>query len=353
MLLEVRDLTVNFSSEYGVAEVLDGVNFSINEGEVMGLVGESGCGKTTLARSILGVLPPAADVMGGEIILRGENLLQKTPDDLSSTFRGSIASFIPQDPYGSFNPVFTVGDQIMDVMKWKSPLLRKDNEFSGERMAPALFRRYPKVRHKADLHSVIQMLQDVQIPDPERALKKLPHEFSGGQRQRLMIAMALLTEPELIIADEPTTALDVITQAQILVLLRRMVKERNISVIFTTHDLATAYEFCDRISVMYAGQEVEVANTEDFFNHPAHPYTVRLLASIPGADRTFVGIPGEFPALIGPPNGCRFHPRCEFAADQCRKSRPPGEEIGDAHMLRCFYPVVQRTGAQSDAESPS
>lgn len=338
MLLQVRDLTVHFSSDQGVAEVLDAVNFSLQEGEVMGLVGESGCGKTTLAHAILGVLPPSADIKSGEVLFRGDDLLSQSSEHLSASFRGKLASFIPQDPYGSFNPVFTVGDQIMEVMKWNSPLLRQGREYADERMPQSLFKHYPKVRYEADSAAVIHMLQAVQIPEPEKALKKLPHEFSGGQRQRLMIAMALLTEPKIIIADEPTTALDVTTQAQVLKLLRRMVKERNISVLFTTHDLAVAYEICDRISVMYAGQEVETANTEDFFSRPAHPYTARLLNSLPRADGSFVGIPGEFPALIGPPGGCRFHPRCEFASEQCRELRPDSEQIGENHMLRCFHP---------------
>jgi peptide/nickel transport system ATP-binding protein len=185
---------------------------------------------------------------------------------------------------------------------------------------------------------VVELLRAVQIPEPERALRRLPHEFSGGQRQRLMIAMALLPQPDLIIADEPTTALDVTIQAQILRLLRQLVKERGVSVLFTTHDLGTAHEICDRIVVMYAGQEMESAPTDRFFAHPRHPYTRRLLESLPDPRGEIRDIPGEVPALIDPPPGCRFHPRCDAATADCRATRPAESGRGE-HRVRCYHPA--------------
>ena len=180
----------------------------------------------------------------------------------------------------------------------------------------------------------------MQIPEPARALRRLPHEFSGGQRQRLMIAMALLPRPDLIIADEPTTALDVTIQAQILKLLRALVKERGVSVLFTTHDLGTAHEICDRVVVMYAGQEMEAAPTDAFFGHPVHPYTRRLLASVPRADGELRDIPGEVPSLVTPPSGCRFHPRCDYATAECREQQPPPRMLAADHAVRCHHPVT-------------
>ena len=258
-----------------MAQVLDRISLDIGPGEVVGLVGESGCGKTTLARTILGVLPAgAARIRGGAIRFQGRPPAGG-PRAVNEQIRGRAITFIPQDPWSSLSPLFTVGTQIMDLMKWKSPRARDGAGPS------ALFGRYPRARRRADREAVLDVLRAVQIPEPERALRRLPHEFSGGQRQRLMIAMALLPRPDLIIADEPTTALDVTIQAQILRLLRALVKERGVSVLFTTHDLGTAYEICDRVVVMYAGQEMESAPTDAFFERPAHPYTRRLLDSLP------------------------------------------------------------------------
>jgi len=327
-LLTVSDLQVSFAVEAGLARVLDHVNFRIKAGEIVGLVGESGCGKTTLARAILGVLPGnSARIGSGRIDFDGRNLLEADPVDLARDVRGRQIAFVPQDPFSSFNPVFTIGAQIEELMKWKSP-------------APgAGSRYYARSRRKADRERVLQLLRTVQLPDPEGILRKYPHEVSGGQRQRLMIAMALLPEPKLIIADEPTTALDVTIQAQILKLLRRIATERQVAVLFTTHDLGTAYEICDRVTVMYAGQEVESAPAGAFFQAPRHPYTNRLLASLPSPDRGVSGIPGQIPGLIEPPSGCRFHPRCDFATDACRAARPGVTQFGQGHEARCHHPV--------------
>ena len=329
-LLRVTDLEVGFSTDGGFARVLDFVNLSIGKGEIVGLVGESGCGKTTLARAILGVLPENSAVIGsGRIEFSGPNLLSEDQATLASTVRGRQITFIPQDPFSSFNPVFTIGAQIDELMKWKSPNLP-----SG-----SATRWYSRRRRRDDRARVLDLLRVVQLPDPEGILAKYPHQVSGGQRQRLMIAMALLPEPRLIIADEPTTALDVTIQAQILKLLRSLATERGVSVLFTTHDLGTAYEICDRITVMYAGQDVESAPSDEFFASPAHPYTNRLLGSLPSQKRAISGIPGSIPGLIDPPTGCRFHPRCDRATDQCRSARPDITDRGVQHILRCFHPV--------------
>jgi peptide/nickel transport system ATP-binding protein len=335
-LLAVRDLEVSYVTDRGPARVLDRISLTIAAGEVVGLVGESGCGKTTLARAVLGVLPPgAARVHGGEIIFKGRDLLREDRHLVNDRVRGRAITFIPQDPFTSFNPVFTIGTQLMDLMRWKSP--RRGPESEGW---AGWLRGYPHARHQADRAAVLDILRAVQIPEPARALGRLPHEFSGGQRQRLMIAMALLPRPDLIIADEPTTALDVTIQAQILRLLRQLVKDRSVSVLFTTHDLGTAHEICDRVVVMYAGQEMEAAPTDAFFSRPAHPYTRRLLQSLPSADGEIRDIPGEVPSLVAPPRGCRFHPRCDHATEACSVALPEASLVGAEHEVRCHHPLV-------------
>jgi peptide/nickel transport system ATP-binding protein len=341
-LLEVRNLTVHIDSDDGVARVLDQVNLTINQGEVVGLVGESGCGKTTLARTILGLLPrPQSRVESGEVNFKGEDLLALSFEHMQRNVRGRGITFIPQDPFGSLNPVFTLGDQVRELMKWRSPYQRKQSEDAISRWWPDLARSYPRHRRAKDRQAIFEMLEEVQIHDPEAALRKYPHEFSGGQRQRLLIAMAMLPQPQLIIADEPTTALDVTIQAQILKLLRRLVKERSISVLFTTHDLGTAYEICDRIVVMYAGQEVEAAPTQTFFARPKHHYTQQLLDSLPDPQKELHDIPGQIPSPLDAPPGCRFHPRCMAAAQDCRTIRPPDTLLNPNHTYRCFHPVVR------------
>ena len=335
-LLSVRDLEVNYHTERGVVRALDGVSLAIGQGEVVGLVGESGCGKSTLARAILGVLPaPASEVVTGTILFAGQNLLDLSSVEVGRRIRSRRIAFIPQDPFGSLNPLFTIGQQMTDLMQWKSPVA-PDKPGRGW---PTLLAPYPAQRKAQDRQAILDMLESVQIPEPAQVLSKLPHELSGGQRQRIVIAMALLPQPELIIADEPTTALDVTIQAQILRLLHREVKRRGVSVLFTTHDLGTAWEICDRVVVMYAGQEVEVAPNEAFFAAPRHPYTAKLLQSLPRADGVAQDIPGEIPSLIAPPAGCRFNPRCEHASAPCRTTRPP--TVGGDHKVRCYHPVAQ------------
>ena len=338
-LLSVRELEVEFATDQGIARVLDRISLDIGRAEVVGLVGESGCGKTTLARTILGILPQGGGLIRrGEIHFKGRDLLREDPALVNEEVRGRAITFIPQDPWSSMSPLFTVGAQIMDLMKWKSPRRWGGGESTPGRW-PALFRGYPRARRRDDRAAVLDILRAAQIPEPERTLGRLPHELSGGQRQRLMIAMALLPRPDLIIADEPTTALDVTIQAQILRLLRALVKERGVSVLFTTHDLGTAHEICDRVVVMYAGQEMESAPTDAFFQRPAHPYTRRLLDSVPSADGEIRDIPGEVPSLIGPPPGCRFHPRCDYATPECRHGRPLAQAVAGEHRVRCYHPL--------------
>jgi peptide/nickel transport system ATP-binding protein len=327
-LLSVRDVSVAFSTENGVARVLDEVSLTIRRGEIMGLVGESGCGKTTLARTILGALPPNARASGTAIAFDGRDLLTVDPREAAGEIRGRAITFVPQDPFSAFNPLFTVGDQISELMRWKSPDRGQWENF------------YSRARRRSDRDRVMTLLRRVQLPDPERLLKKYPHELSGGQRQRLMIAMALLPEPRLVIADEPTTALDVTIQAQILMLLRQLAVERGVSVLLTTHDLGTAWEICDRVTVMYAGQALETAPIDAFFNAPALPYTRLLLDSLPSGDAPLRGIPGDVPNLVAPPPGCRFHPRCPRASEVCHVSRPPVSEPAPGHQVRCHHALV-------------
>lgn len=344
-LLEVDGLSLGFEGEAGFAHILDGVRLQMRPGEIRGLVGESGCGKTTLANAILGVLPRhSLSVRGGTIRFRGIDMLDQGATVEQARVRGRNVTFIPQDPFTSFNPVFTIGQQIDELMKWKSP----DRE--GEPHRPALLTRYPRARRRTDRTRVLDTLAAVQLPQPDEILRKYPHEVSGGQRQRLMIAMALLPEPDLIIADEPTTALDVTIQAQILGLLRRLAAERGAAVLLTTHDLGSAYEICDSITVMYAGQDVESAPVGEFFTAPRHPYTGRLLASRPEGSGGMTGIPGELPSFYAPPAGCRFAPRCNRATDVCAV-HPERKHPGPNHVVSCYHPLDARGTEAAAAEA--
>ncbi|MGO4406250.1 ABC transporter ATP-binding protein [Bosea sp. RAF48] len=321
-LLDIQALSLGFRTEKGLAKVLDRIDLSVKPGEIVGLVGESGCGKSTLARAILGTLPEGqTEINSGHIRLDGVDML--SGGKAAEHLRGRVVTFVPQDPFASFNPLFRIGTQIHDLMRFKAP---RDEKGSFGRS------------RKADEASAIAMLDAVQLPQPKAILDKYPHQLSGGQRQRVMIAMALLPQPRMIIADEPTTALDVTVQAQILGLLRRLAVERGVSVLFTTHDLGAAWEICDRVVVMYAGQTAEIAPREQFFGDPRHPYTRMLLDSLPAPGRDPVGIPGGVPSPLNAPNGCRFNPRCPRATDVCHDSRPTLIAEPNGHAVACHHP---------------
>jgi len=339
-LLAIRDLTLGFHTDAGVARVLDGVNLTIQPGQVMGLVGESGCGKTTLARAVLGVLPRhVAEIGGGEIRFKGRDLLALDPIQLGREVCGRQITFIPQDPYGSFNPVFTVGTQIMGIMKWKSPRRRRRDW--ADRLP--LLGTYPRAQRRADRDAVMGLLDAVQLPQPEQVLRKYPHELSGGQRQRLMIAMALLPEPDLVIADEPTTALDVTIQAQILELLAALRRRLDLAILLITHDLGIVRRFGTRLAVMYAGEIVETGPVGEVLAAPLHPYTRALLACVPavaqgGEPPGRLGfLPGVVPSLIGEPAGCQFRNRCAQAEAACA-GEIPRRETGRSRAYRCVLP---------------
>jgi peptide/nickel transport system ATP-binding protein len=326
-ILEINNLVIDFETDQGVVEAIDHLTLSVREGEILGVVGESGCGKTTVARSILGVVPqPPARLRDGEIRFQGEDLLRMSEADLTARVRGKAVTVIPQDPLASLNPLFPIGVQLRDLLRWS----RQGGATGGAR---------------ASHGRIIDLLKAVQLPSPGAQLRKYPHEFSGGQRQRLLIAAALAPEPSLIIADEPTSALDVTVQAQILLLLKSLVKERGASVFLITHDLGVVAKLCDRVAVMYAGQEAEVAPTPSLFRHPSHPYTQKLLDSLPDRQQGEIqGIPGVVPSLIDPPQGCRFHTRCDAAMPVCRQERPSPVELFPDHVVRChLFPAKEGT----------
>jgi peptide/nickel transport system ATP-binding protein len=321
-VLDIRQLTVVYHTEQGDVAALDGVDLSIGEGEIVGLVGESGCGKTTMGKTILGILPrPAGEILSGSIHFKGEDLLALSHKEMNDRVRGRAITLVPQDPFVSFNPVFTIGTQFLDILRHKS--------------APGARGRSSSKDAK---NTVIEFLRQVQVPSAETVIYKFPHEMSGGQRQRTMIAMALAPRPALVIADEPTTALDATIGAQVLELLRGLTKQFQTSVLFITHDLGVAYAICDRIIVMYAGQIMELGGTESLFKRPCHPYTRALLASLPNPRGEIETIPGDIPNLVHPPEGCRFHPRCRFAGERCSEETPEKKQREPGHVVHCFNP---------------
>jgi oligopeptide/dipeptide ABC transporter ATP-binding protein len=310
--LEVSGLKVSIRTDDGVARVLDDVGLTLQRGRILGVVGESGCGKSTLIRAVMGILPKGASVDGGEIWFAGENLLVFSEKELNTAVRSSRIGFIPQDPLLSLNPVFKVGAQLLEIMRWHAPGTRRD--------------------HVARL---VMLLERMQVPDPENALERYPHQFSGGQRQRLLIAAALSCAPELVIADEPTTALDVTTQHQILRLLRELVGEFGLSLLFVTHDFGVVAELCDDLCVIYAGQTVEAGAVESVLRHPSHPYTRALLACHPDRATSFVGIPGMVPSPLARPAGCLFAARCGDVRQGCREAPPPQGTAPSGAEVRC------------------
>jgi oligopeptide/dipeptide ABC transporter ATP-binding protein len=314
-LLAVRDLSIQFFTYQGVVRALENVNLTIQPGEIMGLVGETGCGKSVMARSVLRLIPdPPGKITGGEILFKGENILKARRRRLRE-IRGNRISMIFQEPMSSLNPVYTVGNQMEEVV-----ILHQ------------------KVNRSRAQEICIQMLQQVKMPDPERVLGKYPHELSGGMRQRVMIAMELSCRPDLLIADEPTTALDVTVQGQVLTILDDLVRRIGVSVLFISHDLGVIAQLCGRVSVMYAGKIVETASVRDLFAAPHHPYTEGLLQAIPSVDKdrdSLMVIPGMVPRLINPPGGCRFHPRCTKRFDPCDNIVPKLFEVTPGHEVAC------------------
>ena len=330
-LLDIRNLRLSVRTDEGAAQILDHVALTLAPGCILGVVGESGCGKSTLVRAVLGILPKAATVETGEILFEGEDLLRLDEGELVRRVRGGRIGFIPQDPYLALNPVFTIGSQLLAVMRRHAP-------------APAarLRGRALMRHHRARL---IELLRRVQIPEPENVLDRYPHQFSGGQRQRIMIAGALACSPLLLIADEPTTAIDVTTQLQILRLLRSLAGEFGLAMLFVTHDLGIVAQLCDEITIMYAGQTVESGPADAVLNDPQHPYTRALIACHPDRAKSFVGIPGLVPSPLNPPPGCRFAPRCPDAIEYCLR-RPPHLITGAAHhLVNCRLAEASETAA--------
>lgn len=336
-MLEVSDLHVHFHTFAGTARVLDGISFTLGEADTLGLVGESGCGKSVTAQAIIGLLPrPAAEVVRGTIHFAGEDLLAKTETEMR-VLRGSRISMAFQDPMSYLNPVFTIGEQITDAILTH----RTDGPPHALRLAA---RRWSRRAMREARRNAVELLRRVNIPQPDERLDAYPHEFSGGMRQRVLLAMALAGSPQLLLADEPTTALDVTIQAQILRLLRGLRDSTGIAILLISHDLGVVSRLCRRVAVMYAGTIVESAEVARLFRSPLHPYTQGLLRSIPRnvrREQALEGIPGTIPNLMSPPSGCRFHPRCPKAMDVCRTVKPVPIDVEPGHAVSChLYPAA-------------
>lgn len=316
-ILEVKDLRVHFKTFAGDVQAVRGVNFHVKKGEVVAIVGESGCGKSVTAHTIMKLIPtPPGKIVSGQILFNGEDLVPKTQEQMAK-IRGKEIGMVSQDPMTSLNPTLTIGTQIGEVLKVHQGLT---GEAARQRM--------------------IELLTMVGINQPEKRLKQYPHEFSGGMRQRVLIAIALACNPQLLIADEPTTALDVTIQAQILELLKELQNKLHMSVIIITHDLGVVAGFSERVVVMYAGKVVEEGKTEEIFYEAKHPYTWGLLKSVPRLDQDrsipLVPITGRPPDLINPPKGCAFWPRCEHAMKICALHEPPEVEVSPGHRVSCW-----------------
>jgi oligopeptide/dipeptide ABC transporter ATP-binding protein len=321
-LLQVKDLQTSFFTPEGEVRAIDGVSFEIDEGKTIGLVGESGCGKSVTSLSIMRLVPsPPGKIVGGEIFYRGRDLLRINNEQMRK-IRGNEISMIFQEPMTSLNPVFTVGNQIGEAIRLHQGLGKKETR-----------------------QKTIEMLRLVKIADPGSRVDSYPHQLSGGMRQRIMIAMALSCNPSLLIADEPTTALDVTIQAQILELMKELQQKIGMALLLITHDLGVVAEQADDVAIMYAGKIVERSNTRAIFNHPLHPYTVGLLNSLPGAGvlkkKRLDAIPGMVPSPLNLPSGCRFRDRCPRAADLCAQTEPQLVENEAGHTVACHFPHTE------------
>jgi len=322
-LLSVKDLRTHFFTQDGVVKAVDGVSFDVQEGETLGLVGESGSGKSVTALTILRLIPqPPGKIVGGEVNFQGVDLL-KVDEETIRKIRGAKIAMIFQEPMTSLNPVLTIGRQVTEALE----LHMKMNKSESRKRAA-------------------ELLQMVGIPDPLRRLDDYPHQFSGGMRQRVMIAMGLSCNPKLLLADEPTTALDVTIQAQVLELVKKLSDELGTSVILITHNLGVVARYADRVNVMYAGKLIETASAKDLYADPRHPYTLGLLASVPRLDEPrkvkLVPIEGSPPDLTHLPKGCPFRPRCRFAVDRCAEEHPPLMPMGERHFAACWVDVRSR-----------
>ncbi|MGH7797459.1 MAG: ABC transporter ATP-binding protein [Candidatus Binatia bacterium] len=321
-LLQVKNLQTSFFTPEGEVRAIDGVSFEIGEGKTIGLVGESGCGKSVTSLSIMRLIQsPPGKIVGGEILYRGRDLLKLNNEEMRK-IRGNEISMIFQEPMTSLNPVFTVGNQIGEAIRLHQGLGKKETR-----------------------HKTIDMLRLVKIADPESRVDSYPHQLSGGMRQRVMIAMALSCNPSLLIADEPTTALDVTIQAQILELMKELQQKIGMALLLITHDLGVVAEQADDVAIMYAGKIVERSNTRAIFNHPLHPYTVGLLNSLPSAStlkkKRLDAIPGVVPSPLNLPSGCRFRDRCPRAAELCAQTEPELVEEEAGHTVACHFPHTE------------
>jgi oligopeptide/dipeptide ABC transporter ATP-binding protein len=313
-LLEIRNLTTAFPGEDRLLKAVDGVSFDLEKGEVLCLVGESGCGKSMTALSILQLVPPPGAIVGGEVFFDGRDLMKLEAEEMR-LIRGERISMIFQEPMSALNPVFTLGDQVSEVLRIHRNMDRQEAHLKA-----------------------VELLGRVGIPDPRRRADEYPHQMSGGMQQRALIAMAMACEPDLLIADEPTTALDVTVQAQILRLMERLIRDGKSSLLLITHDLGVVAEVADRVCVMYAGVIVEISPVRPLFADPRHPYTMGLMASLPSpGHKKYHSIPGSVPDLADMPSGCRFNPRCPRARDVCREKEPELERKGD-RAVRCYFP---------------
>ena len=316
-LLEVKDLKTHFFTMDGVVKAVDGVSYDLEEGETLGLVGESGCGKSVSALSVMRLIPnPPGEIISGEILLDGEDILKVDMEDMRN-IRGAKISMVFQEPMTSLNPVLTVERQLTETLQLHMGMSKEESQREG-----------------------VNLLSRVGIPDPESRIKQYPHQFSGGLRQRGMIAMALSCNPRLIIADEPTTALDVTIQAQILDLMKSLTTEFGVALIVITHNLGVVARYADRVNIMYAGKVIERGNAREIYANPRHPYTVGLLRSVPRLDlprrAKLDPIEGQPPDLIHLPGGCSFAPRCKWAVDKCKTDIPELTEAGEGHLSACW-----------------